>query len=103
MSVDPALIATAQAQLARLGVTVADLRRAERPPVPTVVEFLPRVVAAAGVGSLPASCSYWQRMALVWGDRPLDTIAASDVETPATACDRGGDVEAKRSGWPARR
>jgi integrase len=79
MAADPVLIATAQAQLARLGVTVADLCGAERPPVPTVAEYLPRVVAAAGVGSQRAYGSYWQRMALAWGDWPLDTIAASDV------------------------
>jgi integrase len=79
MAVDPDVIAAARAQLAQLGVTVADLQRAERPRVPTVAEYLPAVVAAANVGSRRAYGTYWQRMAAAWADRPLDTIAASDV------------------------
>ena len=48
MTVDPDRIATAQTLLAQLGVTVADLQRAKRPAVPTVAEYVPRVLTAAG-------------------------------------------------------
>jgi hypothetical protein len=48
MTVNPARIATAQTLLAGLGVTVADLRRAQRPAVPTVAEYVPRVLTGAG-------------------------------------------------------
>ena len=40
MSAELDRIATAQAMLAELGVTLADLHRAQRPPVPTMAEYL---------------------------------------------------------------
>jgi integrase len=80
MTVDPARIATAQAVLAQLGVTVADLQRAQRPAVPTIADYVPQVMTAAGPGARRTYGTYWQRMATIWADRPLDTIAASDVE-----------------------
>jgi integrase len=78
--VDADRIATARALLARLGVTVEDLARAQRPRVPTMAEYLPQVMAAAGPGARRTYDAYWQRMATVWGDRPLDTVAATDIE-----------------------
>jgi hypothetical protein len=81
MTVDPARIATAQTVLAQLGVTVADLQRAQRPAVPTVADLRASGGAAAGPGAQRAYGTYWQRMAIGWGDRPLDAVAASDVET----------------------
>jgi hypothetical protein len=51
----PDRIAVAQAMLADLGVTLADLRRAQRPRVPTMAEYLPTVLAAAGPGMATAS------------------------------------------------
>jgi site-specific recombinase XerC len=80
MSPDPGRLAEARAILAHLGVTVADLQREERPMVPTLGEYLPQVMAAAGPGARRTYGSYWQRMATLWGDRRLDTIAASDIE-----------------------
>ncbi|MEV6810553.1 hypothetical protein [Micromonospora sp. NPDC051296] len=47
---------------------------------PTVAEYLPRVVAAAGPGARRTYGTYWDRMAAAWPARPLDTITASDVE-----------------------
>jgi integrase len=79
MPADPDRIATAQAMLAELGVTFADLHRVARPPVPTMGEYLLRVVAA-GPGTGRTYATYWQRMATAWGSRPLDTITASDIE-----------------------
>ncbi|MEO3781522.1 site-specific integrase [Micromonospora sp. B11E3] len=77
---DEQRIAAAQRLLARLGVSVADLREAQRPRVPTIAEYLPRVIAAAGPGARRTYGSYWDRLAARWGDRRLDSIAATDVE-----------------------
>jgi hypothetical protein len=80
MPADPARIATARALLAQLGVTLADLQADERPRVPTMAEYLPRVMAAAGPGARRTYGTYWIRMAAVWGDRPLNAITANDIE-----------------------
>lgn len=80
MSTDPDRLAEARSALARLGVTVADLQRADRARVPTFAEYLPQVIAAAGPGARRTYGTYWDRMATVWGDRHLDAIAASDIE-----------------------
>jgi hypothetical protein len=87
MVADRAVVATARELLARLGASVDDLREfgavdGSRQPlgVPTVAEYLPRVIAAAGPGARRTYGSYWARMAEVWGTRPLDEIAASDIE-----------------------
>lgn len=80
MPIDAGRIGQAAVMLARLGVTVDDLRRAQRPPVPTLGEYLPQIMAAAGPGARRTYGSYWQRMATLWGDRRLDMLAASDIE-----------------------
>ncbi|MEW2475456.1 site-specific integrase [Micromonospora gifhornensis] len=80
MSADPARVATARQLLAHLGVTLADLQAEPGPGLPTLAEYLPQVVAAAGPGTRRTYGTYWQRMAAVWGDRPLDAVAASDIE-----------------------
>jgi len=82
MTVEPDRLDTAWRMLAELGVSLADLRddlRA-RPLMPTVAEYLPQVAAAAGPGARRTYGSYWARMAVVWGDRRLNEIAATDVE-----------------------
>jgi hypothetical protein len=80
MTADPVALAAARRAMADLGVSLDDLQRDARAPVPTVGEYLPRVVAAAGPGAQRTYGSYWQRMVVLWGDRPLDTIVASDIE-----------------------
>ena len=78
---DQEKVAAALAALKELGVTVADL--AAEPTsraVPTVAEYLPQVLAAAGPGARRTYGSYWAKMAAVWGDRRLTEILASDVE-----------------------
>jgi hypothetical protein len=80
MAADPQRIAAARRLLAELDVTVEDLLRDQRPIVPTVAEYVPRVMAAAGPGARRTYGTYWQRMAGVWGNQPLDAISASDVE-----------------------
>jgi len=81
MVADPARVAAARRLLARLGVTLADLQdNPDAPQVPTVAEYLPQVLAAAGPGARRTYGSYWARMTAVWGTRRLDEIAASDIE-----------------------
>ncbi|GAA0276425.1 site-specific integrase [Cryptosporangium japonicum] len=82
MGADPARIAAARQVLAQLGVSLADLESGDEEPqcLPTVGEYLPCVLAAAGPGGRRTYGSYWRRMAAEWGDRPLDEIRASDVE-----------------------
>jgi hypothetical protein len=76
---DPARVAAARQLLAHLGVTLADLQAEPRPSLPTLAEYLPRVVAAAGPGARRTYGTYWNRMAATWGERPLDAVAASDI------------------------
>ena len=69
MPADPARIAIARQLLAQLGVTLADLREDLdlRPAVPTVGEYLPQVIAAAGPGAKRTYGTYWARMAAAFG------------------------------------
>ncbi|WP_232533721.1 site-specific integrase [Plantactinospora sp. KBS50] len=80
MSADPARVAAARQMLAHLGVTLADLQAEPGPGLPTLAEYLPQVIAAAGPGAHRTYGTYWRRMAAAWGDRPLDAVAASDIE-----------------------
>src|SRR5689334_9001422 len=77
---DPGRVAIARQVLAELGVTVADLQADPGPGLPTLAEYLPRVVAAAGPGALRTYGTYCNRMAAGWADRTLDAVAASDIE-----------------------
>src|SRR5688500_12815196 len=78
---EPDRVAQARRVLAQLGVTVAELQAAEAVCVamPTVAEYLPTVIAAAGPGAARTYGNYWARMAALWGERRLDTISASDI------------------------
>jgi integrase len=58
------------------------------PRVPTIAEYLPQVIAAAGPGAMRTYGTYWQRMATAWAGRPLDSIAATDVEALQRDCAR---------------
>ena len=82
MSADPARLAVSRDLLIALGVTLDELRDdpADHPSVPTLGEYLPAVVAAAGPGANRTYGSYWTRMATAWGTRPLNEISASDIE-----------------------
>jgi hypothetical protein len=64
MTPGPDQLAAARLALAELGVTVADLephRHPDRPP--TLGEYLPVVIAAAGTGANRTYGTYWGRMA----------------------------------------
>jgi site-specific recombinase XerD len=82
MPADPARIAIARDLLTQLGVTLADLQHDKAPTsaMPTLADYLPRVIAAAGPGANRTYGSYWTRMAAAWGARPLDRSSASDIE-----------------------
>ena len=82
MPADPTRIAIARDLLTQLGVSLADLHDAETPgaSVPTLADYLPSVIAAAGPGANRTYGSYWSKMAAAWGTRPLDQITASDIE-----------------------
>jgi integrase len=101
MTADPGRIATVQALLAQLGVSLTDLHTAFEhvAQMPTVAEYLSRVRAAASPSSCRTYGSYWDRMAAAWGTWPIDTFAATDVEALQRECvrrarrrrnDRGG-------------
>jgi integrase len=88
MAADPARVALAHQVLAHLGVSLADLHATQdcsmagpsAVVMPTIAQYLPRVIAAAGPGAARTYGSYWTRMATVWGGRRVDSIAASDIE-----------------------
>ncbi|QYN33534.1 site-specific integrase [Pseudonocardia sp. DSM 110487] len=86
MIAEPDRIAAARLLLDQLGVTLDDLNHpdsvtsAQMSSVPTLAEYLPHVIAAAGPGANRTYGSYWQRMLTAWGDRRLDQITASDIE-----------------------
>jgi hypothetical protein len=65
--------------LAELGLTPDDLRRAAS-PIPTVAEYLPRVIAASGPGATRTYANYWTRFLESFGDRRLDEVTATDIE-----------------------
>jgi hypothetical protein len=79
---DTQRLVEARRLLSELGVTVAELQTAETVTVgmPTIAEYLPQVVAAAGPGARRTYGNYWARMAALWGERRLDEIAATDIE-----------------------
>jgi hypothetical protein len=70
VSADPAVIGTARQVLAHCGVTLADLQTHTSGPAspPTVAEYLPRVIAAAGPGARRTYGTYWHRLAAIWSD-----------------------------------
>ncbi|GIH16028.1 integrase [Rugosimonospora africana] len=103
MPADPDRVAAARQLLSHLGVTLADLQAEPGPALPTLGEYLPRVVAAAGIGSRRTYGTYWNRMAGAWGAWTLDAIAASDIEamqrqTAASARSRRNSRSGRHAG-----
>jgi site-specific recombinase XerD len=84
--------------LAQLGVTTSDLQTAEAAGVemPTVADYLPQVIAAAGPGARRTYGYYWARMAALWGDRRLDAVSATDIE--ALQRDAAATAVSRRNG-----
>jgi integrase len=49
--------------------------------VPTLAEYLPKVIAAEGPGAQRTYSTYWDHILTAFGDRHLDQITATDIET----------------------
>lgn len=79
MSTDPTTIRAAQLLLAQLGVTPDDLMWTS-PDVPTIREYLPRVVAASGPGAKRTYGTYWTHLSDTFGHQRLDEITPTDIE-----------------------
>jgi integrase len=79
MPTTPATVAAAQLLLRELGVTPDQL---DWVPVeaPTIADYLPQVIAAAGPGARRTYGSYWTRILTTCGQRRLDEIHTSDIE-----------------------
>ena len=105
MPADPARIAIARDLLAQLGVTLADLHDAGTPAstVPTLADYLPSVIAAAGPGANRTYGSYWSRMAAAWGDPPAGPDHGQRHRGHATPDGRDRPVTAQQPPRPARR
>lgn len=74
-------VAAAKRLLSRMGVSLADLLAVpeDRPPMPTFTEYIAKVSASMGAGTLWVYGSYWNRILDQWADRRLDEITASDI------------------------
>jgi integrase len=95
----PEQLTAARLALAELGVTVADLEPNQDPArPPTLSEYLPVVIAAAGTGANRTYGTYWARMATRWGERRLDEVHASDIEAMNTATTTARSRRTSRDG-----
>ena len=81
MTAGPEAVRVAQLLLAELGLTAEDLTLAPPASIPSVAEYLPMVIAAAGPGARRTYSSYWHRFLLAFGDHRLDHVTATDIET----------------------
>ncbi|MGM1060897.1 tyrosine-type recombinase/integrase [Saccharothrix sp. Mg75] len=74
-------IEMAAALLGKLGVSPEQLigRGSRRSPLPTFVEFVPRVAGAVPDGTRKLYSTYWNKMLGVWADRRIDEIDPTDV------------------------
>jgi integrase len=81
--------------LARLGVAPEDIVRSGR-RLPTIGEYIHTVIAATGSGTQATYGPYWKRIVEAFGDRTLDDVAASDIETLMQAV--GDDRIIRRNG-----
>jgi len=70
--------------LAELGVTPESLQRSLK-PVPTLAEYLPRVIAATGPAARRTYSTYWTRILGAFGDRRLDQIHRHRHPRPSCA------------------
>jgi hypothetical protein len=56
--------------------------------VPTVSEYLARIIRTFSKGTLRTSRSYWRLAEAHFGDRPLNTITVDDCEAVVTEAAR---------------
>ncbi|HEX8344838.1 MAG TPA: site-specific integrase [Actinoplanes sp.] len=69
-----------------MGAPRGDAAAAEPGNTPTVRQYLPRVAAAASPASARTYSTYWARMVDLWGDQPVSSIRATDVEALQRSC-----------------
>ncbi|EME52258.1 tyrosine-type recombinase/integrase [Amycolatopsis decaplanina] len=87
-SASPQDLETARLLLNRLGVDPAELLTASAPedgpsrqrPMPTIREWIPVVAALLSPSTAASYGSYWAKAEAVWGDRPMDTITATEIK-----------------------
>ncbi|KJK35941.1 hypothetical protein UK23_42480, partial [Lentzea aerocolonigenes] len=80
MSTNPTTIRAARLLIAQLGLTPDDLLW-EPTDIPTFAEYVPKVAAAAGPGAQRTYGTYWAYIVTAFGDRPLDQVDATDIQT----------------------
>jgi integrase len=80
VTIDENTVTAARLLLDQLGLTPDDLHWT---PVvaPTFADYLPIVRAAAGKGANRTYGTYWDRIHSAYGDRRLDQVDATDIET----------------------
>jgi hypothetical protein len=81
MTVDMTAIRAAHLLIAHLGVSPDDLVWTPPAIIPTIADYLPRVELAEGPGARRTYSTYWDRILEAFGDRRLDQITATDIET----------------------
>jgi integrase len=77
--------------LSRLGVDPADLigdapadnADGERPPMPTLGEWIPVVAGLVSPSTASSYGSYWKKAEARWDTRPMDTITATEIKAMA--------------------
>ncbi|MEO6087308.1 MAG: site-specific integrase [Umezawaea sp.] len=103
MSTNPATITAARHLLDQLGLTPEDLQWAPV-DIPTVADYLPRVIAATAPGARRTYDIYWTYIHAAFGDRRLDDVTPTDIEAlmrhhiairQVRANDRGGHSTAE--------
>ncbi|HZM82547.1 MAG TPA: site-specific integrase [Candidatus Limnocylindrales bacterium] len=81
MTADPATIAAARQLLDQLGITTADLETVlDIGSAPPLAQYVARARLVAGPGAGRTYGTYWDRMAVLWGERLMTDIAATDIE-----------------------
>ena len=82
MAADRDTIRAASHLLDTLGVTLDDLHRnAGAARLPTIAEYLPRVMTVVSETTRASYTSYWNRIHAEFGERPLDQVDASEIAT----------------------
>ena len=83
MTVDLDTIHAARVLLAQLNLSPDDLTWIPPATVPTLADYLPTVIAAAGPGARRTYGSYWRRIHAAFGDRHL-TRSAPPTSKPSS-------------------
>ncbi|WP_307797904.1 tyrosine-type recombinase/integrase [Actinoplanes flavus] len=81
--VKPEVLEAARTLLDQMGITAEDLLQTAgaRPHVPTFGEYVAVVLAAIGAGAARTYGNYLRKVVDRWGDRRLDEVTPTEVET----------------------